>query len=153
MVKFFISVGVDPLTQTTQGEQIILIAAMMGHLSIVRFCIEGINADIEAPNTTGLRPLHYAVTHLHSDVVRYPVDAKADIFAPDTNGETPVDIARSTTFMHHHAGTADYNEILKCLGLVSPQQNPTISIEVPDDHAAAAEPPVIDTLGDSTQQV
>ncbi len=50
-------------------------------------------ADVNAPGFDGNRPLHYAASAGHLDIVRLLLASGADVNAASPNGQTPLDLA------------------------------------------------------------
>ena len=69
------------------------IAAVKGDLEEIESLLEQ-EADIEAENRyTGETPIFYAVTNQHIDVVRYLIEAEANVDVQRNNGDTPLHVA------------------------------------------------------------
>lgn len=75
--------------RTAQDESPLMMAALKGHLELVKALIER-DADVNKP---GWAPLHYAATRGHLDIIRLLLDKHAYIDAASPNGTTPLMMA------------------------------------------------------------
>jgi len=75
--------------RTAQDESPLMMAALKGHLDLVRKLIAR-DADVNKP---GWAPLHYAATHAHLDIMRLLLEHHAYIDAESPNGTTPLMMA------------------------------------------------------------
>jgi hypothetical protein len=94
--------GGDPGSATSYGNTALHIAAIEGHLGVVRELLEG-NKKVSATALTsrGESPLHYAAQWGRFEVCRYLVDqAGCDqgLFEEDLLGYTPIDYAQFRGF-------------------------------------------------------
>ena len=76
-------------TRTPKDESPLMIAALKGHLDLVKKLIER-DADV---NKTGWTPLHYAATNGHLPVIELLLENHAYIDAESPNGTTPLMMA------------------------------------------------------------
>lgn len=79
----------NPLKMNRYGESALALAALNGHLEVVRILVEG-GSTFSAP---GWGALHYAVFNGHVDVVRYLVDRGGDVNVRAPNRHTPLMLA------------------------------------------------------------
>lgn len=75
--------------RNAQDESVLMLAALKGHLSLVRKLVEN-DADV---NKTGWAPLHYAATSGQLAVMDYLLEHSAYIDAESPNGTTPLMMA------------------------------------------------------------
>jgi ankyrin repeat protein len=75
--------------RTAQDESPLMMAALKGHMGLVRQLIAR-DADV---NKTGWTPLHYAATNGHVAIMRLLLDHHAYIDAESPNGTTPLMMA------------------------------------------------------------
>ena len=87
--------------RTAQDESPLMMAALKGHLDLVRKLIAR-DADVNKP---GWSPLHYAATNGHLAIVRMLLDHHAYIDAESPNGTTPL-------MMAAHYGTPETVKLL-----------------------------------------
>ncbi len=87
--------------RTAQDESPLMMAALKGHLDLVRKLIAR-DADVNKPGWT---PLHYAATNGHLAIVRMLLDHHAYIDAESPNGTTPL-------MMAAHYGTPETVKLL-----------------------------------------
>jgi ankyrin repeat protein len=87
--------------RTAQDESPLMMAALKGHLDLVRMLIAR-DADVNKPGWT---PLHYAATNGHLSIVRMLLDHHAYIDAESPNGTTPL-------MMAAHYGTPETVKLL-----------------------------------------
>lgn len=87
--------------RTAQDESPLMMAALKGHLDLVRKLIAR-DADVNKP---GWAPLHYAATNGHLAIVRMLLDHHAYIDAESPNGTTPL-------MMAAHYGTPETVKLL-----------------------------------------
>lgn len=73
----------------------LLSAARYGHLNKIRDLIEKQHMAVDALGEDGFTALHLAVSHGRAAVVEYLVKEGADVFAKNTAGETPYDMAKN----------------------------------------------------------
>lgn len=76
-------------TRTAQDESPLMMAALKGHLDLVKRLIQR-DADVNKP---GWAPLHYAATHGHLAVIELLLEQHAFIDAQSPNGTTPLMMA------------------------------------------------------------
>jgi uncharacterized protein len=76
-------------SRTPQDESPLMMAALKGHLDLVRKLIAR-GGDV---NKTGWAPLHYAATNGHLDIMRLLLENHAYIDAESPNGTTPLMMA------------------------------------------------------------
>ncbi|MDF2463202.1 MAG: putative ankyrin repeat harboring protein [Ramlibacter sp.] len=76
-------------TRTAQDESPLMMAALKGHVDIVRKLIER-DADVNKPGWT---PLHYAATNGHLTIIELLLEHHAYIDAESPNGTTPLMMA------------------------------------------------------------
>ena len=83
----------DPNTRDPEShEPVILCAARMGYLAVVRLLLEA-GADQDAAEEEGWTALHYASGNLHLEVVRELLAAKAHMDAGTQEGWRPLHLA------------------------------------------------------------
>ena len=63
-------------------------------LAAVKFLVEDLGADVNASDSWGYRPLHYAAVRGDNEMVRYLVSKGADVTLLSRLGQTPADMTR-----------------------------------------------------------
>ena len=63
-------------------------------LAAVKFLVDELGADVNAPDSWGYRPLHYAAVRGDNEMVRYLVSKGADVMALTRLGQSPADMTR-----------------------------------------------------------
>jgi hypothetical protein len=84
-----LAAGAKVNIRNAYGDSAIMVAAINGHLGIVKKLF----ARGAAINHPGWTPLIYAATGGHADVARYLIDAGADVNAASPNGTTALMMA------------------------------------------------------------
>ena len=89
MVNALLAFKANPRLRNALGETALMLAAVEGHVNVVRRLID---AGSEL-NGEGWTPLHYAAWKAHLDVCKLLIEKGADIDARGPNGITPVMMA------------------------------------------------------------
>lgn len=89
LVDFLLRNRANILKQNKYGDTAVAIAALGGHLPVVRRLVDA-GANIAA---SGWNPLHYAAFSGHVEVVRYLVSRKAPLDKPAPNRQTALMLA------------------------------------------------------------
>lgn len=89
IVQFLIDAGSDPLCQDIHGFTALHVAAMHGNARTVNYLAR--YSIVNTQTKSGCTPLHLAVAQDHINVCQTLMDAGADPFIPNTNGETALD--------------------------------------------------------------
>jgi ankyrin repeat protein len=80
----------DPDALNPAGENALMIAALKGHIDIVKTLVEKHQAEV---NKAGWAPLHYAATSGQEEITRYLLDNSAYVDAESPNLTTPLMMA------------------------------------------------------------
>jgi len=93
----------------------ILKAAQDGNIEAVKQAIAD-GADVNAKNTSGMTPLHWAANRGHEEVAELLISKGADVNAKDIGGYTPLDYTEGETaaLLRKHGGKTE--EELKAEG-------------------------------------
>lgn len=89
LVDFLVQSRANLQKKNSYGDTATAIAALRGHLAIVRRLVEA-GADIAG---TGWNPLHYAAFSGHGDIVAFLAGKGAPLDAPAPNGQTALMLA------------------------------------------------------------
>mmetsp|Transcript_68657 Transcript_68657/g.150037 ORF Transcript_68657/g.150037 Transcript_68657/m.150037 type:complete len:568 (-) Transcript_68657:390-2093(-) len=83
--------AVDPVTSRPDWGSVISIANSDRRLMVVKYLVEKEKVDINTKANDGETPLHKAAGWGRMEVVKYLVEADADVNVEDDNGKTPLD--------------------------------------------------------------
>jgi ankyrin repeat protein len=64
----------------------------MGNLRMASLLVEA-GASVDAKSVAGRTSLHFAVAHIHLDMIQFLIERGADVNAPDEDGTSPLDDA------------------------------------------------------------
>ena len=87
----------DPDAENASKENALMLAALRGHLDIVKTLVEQHDAEV---NKQGWTPLHYAAAGGHLEVARYLLDHAAYVDAESPNLTTPLMMAARSGNIH-----------------------------------------------------
>ena len=102
------------------------IACANGHLTIVRYLLEGQHCDQEVKDKDQQTPLHYASKYGHIDIVQYLIHRQ-----PHINGDSIKDVHGMTPL--HYASKSGHVNIVQCFYSHSSK----CDLEVRDEHQRA----------------
>ena len=106
ILKILVKFSVDPnASLTIIGDKPIHVAAIAGHLNVMKYLVEELKYDVNSANDYLFTPLHYAAYNGHLEIVQYLVEKKADIPCYNMLGDTPL----------HTAAIGDQLQIVKFL--------------------------------------
>jgi len=83
------------------GTTALMKAAQNGHLIVVQYLCEVLNANVSARDYDGWQPLHFAASKGHWHIVEYLVQAwDADLFAGTVQGDTALMLAANNGYLN-----------------------------------------------------
>jgi len=95
MVKFLITVGATVDSYDTNNVTPLHIASELGDIAVVESLVVDGGAFVNVIDDVGETPLFYALRGQHSGVVKKLIECKANLFARNEDGETPLDFCVS----------------------------------------------------------
>ena len=96
LVRSRLAAGVDPESKDSRGYTALLLAARLGHWTMVGDLLDAGASSLPA-DADGRTALHYAAFAGNAAAVRLLVNAGADIALPDNAGLTPADLAADSS--------------------------------------------------------
>ena len=87
LLQYFITMGSNIYQETSNGENILHLAAKMGHLSFCKTLIEKYNFDIHTLDKLGNGLLHHSASAGYYELFQYFVNIGSDINQKANNGE------------------------------------------------------------------
>ena len=97
-MRFLGAQGAKVKTPADDGRTPLCVAAMNGHLEVVRFLVAQ-GAKVDAPNKDGYTPLSVAAQNSHLEVVRFLKAQGAKVDAPANDGYTPLSVAAQNGYI------------------------------------------------------
>ncbi|KAK0665234.1 ankyrin repeat-containing domain protein [Cercophora samala] len=94
MVELLLDMGIETVSQESTGYMPLHLAAMNGHLEIVRTLLIR-KAKVHASSVEGQKPIHLAALNGHEEVVELLLDFDADAGDWDGRKQTPMHLAAS----------------------------------------------------------